>query len=629
MKGVKKTTTDNNTKWLCGKCNGDVRLPPPPPPPFQTKRQSTLLAAETTASTTTEEVVVDEISSSRFSNVHHVKCALKCSTPHYHLVCTSVPKGSQIYQCAIISSEVLEMTGVDVSAAAAVSASDDTTSDTLGGGNGGVTTSLIEQKIQPHSSSYKKNSVLWNPDNILDTKQPHRSTNQQLLPGSTSSNSSSKKNWPTSMLSFICPKCDVEGTSQYLLEYFERFATMKKTYYGEYLKNDKQCNNNHSVTKCRLDRVDESVDARTGETFLWHLMKDNRKNIQVSSNMLSPESKTELETTNNNNNWNPSEIQLSNMAKILTTLSDQQLHSHHEKQQNKRQKSAAFQLDPSYLVGMAIRLYNPIDNSYHTGRIIDCQLNAPYAVDEPPTSTTTNVTFFNDSSDLSPTNIGSLVDREICNTLFLIRFRHGVDNRKISVHKWIYLEEHAIIVGGEICWANVGHLADGAYKCSSNNNDGISKPSDEQQYMSPYRPVQIVLRSLLEMIPCQNLSPLNDALNVLAMGFGQTFSHVRLSLMGGDKQCDDKTTTSMSLQPNGDLEYMSMMHTELFPFTPNNPRWLDQFLHCAELSDEELAVGIGMACMEKEEERRIRVRLNLSVSFINQELQKTTEDGLR
>jgi hypothetical protein len=119
----------------------------------------------------------------------------------------------------------------------------------------------------------------------------------------------------------------------------------------------------------------------------------------------------------------------------------------------------------------------------------------------------------------------------------------------------------------------------------------------------------------------QTLSSSYTPLNVLAMGFGQTFLHVRLSITGGGKQCDDKTT--------GDVEDKSVMHTELIPFTPNNPRWLDHFLHRAELSDEELAIGIGMACMEKEEERRIRVRLNLSVSYINAELQKTTEDGLR
>jgi hypothetical protein len=563
-----------------------------------------------------------------------------------------VPKGSQIYQCAIISSEALTATtgGAVATAAATVSASDDTTicDALLGGGGEGVTTSMIEQKIQPHSSS-PTNNVWWNPNNIPDGKQQYRSTNQQSLPGSTSthSNSSSKKNWPTSMLSFICPKCDVEGTSRYLLEYFERFATMKKLYYGEYLKN-KSSNNNHSVTNCRLDRVDESVDARTGETFIWHLMKDNRKDyihkkkMQVSSNsMLSPESNIELETTDNNYNWNPSEIKLSNMARVITTLSDQQqlYSSHYEKQQNnKRQKkSAPIQLFPSYLVGMPIRLYNPIDNTYHTGRIIDYQLNAPYAVDDEPSTTSTNTTTNLTSSVNSPNNIGRLVDKEICTTLYLIRFRHGVENRKISVHKWIYIEEHAVIVGGEICWANVGHLANGTYitedstttvskvveySPNKKNDDGITKSSlDDQQYISPYRPVQIVFRSLLEMISCQNLNPLDDSLNVLAMGFGQTFSHVRLSLIGGGKQCDDKMT--------GDVEDMSMMHTELIPFTPNNPRWLDHFLHRAELSDEELAIGIGMACMEKEEERRIRVRLYLSLSFINPELHKTTEDGLR
>ena len=45
------------------------------------------------------------------------------------------------------------------------------------------------------------------------------------------------REWPLQRQSFICPSCDVEGTSRYLLEYFEKFQAMKKNFYAEYEKN--------------------------------------------------------------------------------------------------------------------------------------------------------------------------------------------------------------------------------------------------------------------------------------------------------------------------------------------------------------------------------------------------------
>jgi len=517
-----------------------------------------------------------------------IMCASKsCPAPRYHLTCSGVPKGSQIFRNAIVSCQIAEDEAVATSKGA--------------------------------SRKY----------GLKDGKQ--------------------SKNWPTSTLSFMCPSCDVEGTSRYLLEYFERFHSMKKSFYAEYLRGS-----NNDDMDCRLARADESVEARTGEAFLWHLMKDNRKE-QVK--------KRHAEGKDGILHWNPSEIQLKHMAKVLAFLSKQlqqeQIQQHQRRQ--KRQKNK-FQLDPSYLVGMPIRLFNPIDNSYHSGRVLDYKANAPYQVDQP----VSNLKSSSSSPDTSSApDIGQLTDDKICSTLFLIRFRQGVEGRKIAVHEWIYLEEHAVSIGGEICWAQVGHHSGDAKASSTDEKDSdYCKPRDsgsgthvlksdarlqaqKGEYLSQYRPVQIIFRTMLEMIPVQNLNPLiscaeskeactstrgegNPRLNVLAMGFGQAFSHVRLSLGG----CGMRPVKETQLQvaknrgsekgrtttPNPITATTTAEPTRptAIPLASSNPSWIDQTLHRAQLSDEDVALGLAMACMEKEEERRVRTWRHLSVSHLFQ-----------
>jgi hypothetical protein len=517
------------------------------------------------------------------------------------LTCSGVPQGSQIFRCAIICCQQ--------------SADEPDARD--------ESSNFNNDKEQILERLYSSSDGAW-------WDLPHGST--CIIDGRKRSPQSlqNDKSWPTSMMSFVCPNCDVEGTSRYLLEYFERFHIMKKKFYEEYLSEGTR---SRSVS-CRLDRADESVDARTGEAFLWHLMKDSRRDYLVKRQVKRPAtcSKPPLKKRicddpffQSLDDWNVSEIQLENMAKVLTFLSKQlqQQQKQQHRRRQKRQKST-FQLDPSYLVGMPIRLFNPIDNSYHTGRVLDFKLWAPHRIDEPILSS--------NSSESSPTtpvpNISELTDGKIRSTLFLVRFRQGIEGRKISVHKWIYLEEHAVTIGGEICWANIG--ADGAmdnrtdasvYNCKPENvgSSPHSTKSDlkvhAQQFLSPYRPVQIIFRSMLEMIPVQNLNPTvsadNPCLTVLALGFGQTFSHVRLSLNDGTGS-ERKADTSESLNDTSE----EPARAGVVPLTPNNPLWIDQILHRAELSDEDVAIGLGMAWMEKEEERRVRVRCNLSVSHI-------------
>ena len=377
-----------------------------------------------------------------------------------------------------------------------------------------------------------------------------------------------QRDWPLQADSFICPNCDVEGSSRYLIEYFEKFRSMKKNFYAEYIGG---CNNN---TAERLARVDESFDSRTGQAFIWHLMKDNCGDCEIES-------------------WNASEIQLIGISDVLTYLSRdaQQLNARHEKRQKCR-----LDLEPSYLVGMPVRLFNPIENSYHSGRIIDYKLNAPFEEDRclSDTKPSASDAFFPEP------DMKELLDETIMRTLYLVRFRQGSEGRKISVHQWIYLEEHAVAVGGEVCWAKVDNVSDTGAVENQNKEE-----EEDKRFKSPWaaaassvrlhpvsksahRPVQISFRSLLEMI---SLEELNSA--VLALGFGRHVTHTRLTL-------------------NESVNEMGS--SRLLPFTTSNPSWMNQILDQARLSDDDLTFGVAMACMEKEEERRVRIWSNLPVS---------------
>ena len=110
----------------------------------------------------------------------------------------------------------------------------------------------------------------------------------------------------------------------------------------------------------------------------------------------------------------------------------------------------------------------------------------------------------------------------------------------------------------------------------------------DKQFKSVYRPVQISFRSLLEMLPVEELGT-----EVLATGLGRFVTTIRLA-----------------------LEHNSQS-SNCFAFTPTIPSWLDEILNRARLSDEDVALGVALACMEKEEERRVRSWRNLSISQIS------------
>jgi hypothetical protein len=260
-------------------------------------------------------------------------------------------------------------------------------------------------------------------------------------------------------------------------------------------------------------------------------------------------------------------------------------------------------LDSSYLVGMSVMLFNPVDNSYCSGRIVDFKQNVSATKDD--------------------SRLRRLLDTEIAETLYLVRFREGADGRKVAIHQWIYLEEHAVRIGGEVCWAKI--------------SDGIDVPINgaaNAARMSPYRPVQIIFRSMLERISTLKESEgYRDAkssggqafgneictTSVLAMGFGESFSSISIAVKP-ESDCLEKrsiklATPDESNRPLCDSTIGSSLGAEnfeisnqpvIFPFGVKDPSWLNQILRRVRLSDEDIGVAIALASMEQDANKRTR-----------------------
>lgn len=102
-----------------------------------------------------------------------------------------------------------------------------------------------------------------------------------------------------------------------------------------------------------------------------------------------------------------------------------------------------------------------------------------------------------------------LLDRDIGRTQYLIRFRAGVEGRKVPIHEWIFLEEHPIMVAVSLVWANT----DLCTRSGQNQACQIDQ-SDSAKVSTPYhkitsanlRPVQLFVRTALEMLTVDEIN---------------------------------------------------------------------------------------------------------------------------
>mmetsp|Transcript_18355 Transcript_18355/g.37617 ORF Transcript_18355/g.37617 Transcript_18355/m.37617 type:complete len:726 (-) Transcript_18355:86-2263(-) len=651
-RGMTKKTT---TKWLCSCCQSDVRLPP------SVNANSRGGAVEKAASNCIDNVfsqmkcVTDAEIEVLKSTI--VECSsLNCSSPKFHLSCLSIPIGSQVFRHTLLPSEGISTQPPSHQSQSSVDLGID--------GNRCVSESqCLDAKEQLFTKSKR----------LVRNFFPFCNGEKDRDTRGTSVFKSKRKKDPMLSFSFLCPNCDVEGSSRYLLEYFEEFQSTKQSFYCNYFK---ECGIEIEKIK-RMESVDECVEARTGMAFLHFLTTHHKADSSFERG------------TENPADLNKSEICVRHMEMVLKIIRKNQQIIHFDDKgcgssndcKVNSDNLVMNKLEPSYLVGRPLRLFNPIDRSYHTGRIIDFRMNAPYKVDHEILTRSHGRRKKRDRERSYRPHMLQLVDENICKTLYLVRFRDGMEGRKVAVHKWIYLEEHPCLIGGEVCWAkivdSIGNEGIGVENfpnseimkspvsdVSQHEESDSSKSVGDRNFLSIYRPVQMVYRSALEMIPVNCLDQKeetvqsysrnldcsvrakgsnesiveSDNATVLAMGFGQTFHHISLSLRESiidshvsqkeakndattkcvnDKNCDfaEKSKTTIA-QDEKEEKILPPCRPSFFPFEPCIPDWLENILHRARLDDYDLALATAMAFMEIEEVKRVRKWKKLQSSYI-------------
>jgi hypothetical protein len=142
------------------------------------------------------------------------------------------------------------------------------------------------------------------------------------------------------------------------------------------------------------------------------------------------------------------------------------------------------------LLGKPIRLYCPLDDNYHSGRIVDYR-PLPQNLHTFPSPRSTSSSSGKKSKQSSPTSASASgssassfpgnksflpTDDFFANQVeFLVRFVPGSDeHRKTLVHRWIRLEEHSLAVGTHLAWGkfNAGSITTMTTTASSTGGGG-------------------------------------------------------------------------------------------------------------------------------------------------------------
>lgn len=265
----------------------------------------------------------------------------------------------------------------------------------------------------------------------------------------------------------ICPDCDYYGSSICLLQYFEECADQRAEYGSsrDYVLSmlakteGENCSDDDDFSKDNADDGDQmnALHAgRTNEENISYPGKYPKSELSLIASFLSAVSKS---IPNSRKSKKGPQKNLSTSNKESTNLKEHELRK---------------ELEPSVLVGSPIRLYCPIDNSYHIGRIIDWRraTNLNRSIDEA-------------SQFWGEGEVPFFIE-------YLVVFRAGENGRKRTVQQWMVLEEHALAVGLSLIWMS--------------NTERENKwpreiiPLDKRK-KDDFSPGQILLRTSLEMVP--------------------------------------------------------------------------------------------------------------------------------
>lgn len=226
--------------------------------------------------------------------------------------------------------------------------------------------------------------------------------------------------------------------------------------------------------------------------------------------------------------------------------------------------------------------------------------------------------------------------------MYLVRFRPGVEGRKVAVHEWIFLEEHPIMLAFSLVWANTEMFQRGnGEKVEKKRRSRVGYNSNKMdENLTMFRPAQMFVRTALEMLMWDDINQFStttttttydneqrDSVNALGVFMTQNFigtvfrfkkEYARLENEGNDsmkegsgiiddegnddcqseekKEIDDSTKTKNSIY---------IKHLLAADFI-NPPMILQSHLNEGKSTDEPLNVSVSLATMEAEEQNRVK-----------------------
>ena len=203
------------------------------------------------------------------------------------------------------------------------------------------------------------------------------------------------------------------------------------------------------------------------------------------------------------------------------------------------------------------------------------------------------------------------LDNEIARTQYLVRFEGGVEDRKVPVHQWLYLEEHPVMVAVSLNWTNIG-----AY---------VKRKRRKGSKRTKFRPAQFFVRSALEMAPVPEINEngldaeLLEVLNIFLCRDARSVIHSLKKIdsfpswIDEEKETDDSNMNDVT--PTGktfgekdveDDESSSIAKYAAVDFL-NPPDDFEMYLESVDGgADEPLVVAITLACYETEAINRVR-----------------------
>ena len=463
---------------------------------------------------------------------------------------------------------------------------------------------------------------------------------------------------------FLCQNCDIEGSSKFLMEYLQPFNQKRnqtpllfypdnsnsrvksKMANNSYTRKNQDINGNSNITKgnpiksrqqnqCKkqwiqqqseinYEKINKILRNRSDQIDKHQIFKKETKNK-------SSEKHQDCDEMYNNNKIKHDlcdkhkPISLSSSCSTFLSQTDRgdMYEKNYEHLIDKlKHKSAT----PSIFIGQPVKLYCPIDNSYHVGRIIDMRKRQR---NKRNIQTCTNSNHEESNKDHN--------DRErypLNQVEFLIRFRAGMNGRKITVHGWIVLEEHSLMVGIMLIWVQFNLLLSqnlskkrikGYNDDYDSQNNNINNHACKKQLIPYYSPAQVMLRSGLEMLALNenksssvsNLSAnLNNdekkstskenTNNAFVLFFGKDINtHASINMMS--KSINFCPPPPSFLLPLYDASHhqtaQQSKSTQFNNFNPNDQN-----------DRRFLAFSIAMASIENEEQKYIRKSHNLSTA---------------